>query len=144
MKDSGFVVKSTADFADVEVQCLIESCLKCSAKSLCRSIDQSKGLLQVKNPLKASPGDRVEIEIPERAYNKALIFIFATFLVASLLGIAFGYFSSLFLPFSSQKASLLGLMLALLVAGAGLVRFFRRKNKALLYPVIINIIKKGG
>jgi len=143
MKDRGLVIKTSSDFAEVEVQCLVESCQKCSARSLCSGLNQSKGLLKVKNPLKASPGDRVEVEIPEKDYNKALIFIFSTFLLAVLLGISVGHFSSLVLSVSSQEAGLVGIILAILLAAGGLFRYFRKKNKDLLYPVIIDIIKKG-
>jgi hypothetical protein len=47
------------------------------------------------------------------------------------------------LPFTSSVSSLLGLLLALIIAGIVLFRYFRAKNKASLYPVIINIMKKG-
>lgn len=143
MKDSGLVVKTSENFADVEVQCLVEACRKCSAKSLCSGSTPSKGLLKAKNPLKASSGDRVEIEIPEKDYNKALIFVFATLLLASLLGIAVGHLSSLFMPVSSQEASILGIIIALLLGGGWLFRCFRKKNKDSFYPIIINIIRKG-
>lgn len=85
----------------------------------------------------------MEVEIPEKDYNKALIFIFSTFLLAVLLGISVGHFSSLILSVSSQEAGLVGIILAVLLAAGGLFRYFRKKNKDLLYPVIIDIIKKG-
>lgn len=143
MKDRGLVIKTSSDFAEVEVQCLVESCQKCSARSLCSGLNQSKGLLKVKNPLKASPGDRVEVEIPEKIYNKVLIFVFSTLIFALLLGISVGHFSSIVLSVSTQEASLLGIILALLLAAGGLFRYFRKKNKDILYPVITDIIKKG-
>lgn len=143
MKDRGLVVKTNKDFAQVEVECLFESCARCSAKIFCSRADQSKGMLKVKNPLKASPGDRVEIEISEKNYNKALIFVFSSLLIASLLGMAIGYTFSTFLPISSQEASIIGLILILLLTTAWLIRHFNTTNKDFLYPIIIDIIKKG-
>jgi len=143
MKDKGLVVATKNDMAQVEVQCLIESCGSCSARSLCTGQDKSKGLLEAQNPLKACTGDEVEIEIPETKYNQALILLFGTLLIAALLGMGTGYFLSPLVPLSSSAVSLLGLILAVLGTGLVLFRYFRKKNKAYMYPVIINILKKG-
>jgi len=144
MRDKGIVINTKEDLAQVEVICFIEACHKCSARSLCIGKDQSKGVLSVKNPLKACSGDEVEIEIPDSKYNKALILLFGSFLVASLFGLGAGFLLSPLLPFSSSVSGLLGLFLALIVSGIFLSRYFRKTNKALLYPVITDIIKKGG
>lgn len=138
------VVSTEEDMAQVEVQCLIDSCHKCSARSLCFGQDQSKGLLAVRNPLKACSGDEVEIEIPDKSYNKALILLFGSLLLASLLGLGAGFLLSPFLPLSSSGSSLLALLLALVTAGIIISRHFRKRNKNYFYPVIIDIIKKGN
>ncbi len=143
MKDKGLVVSTKNDFAQVEVQCLIESCASCSARSLCTGRDKSKGLLEVQNPLNACTGDEVEIEIPETKYNQALILLFGTLLIAALLGMGAGYFLSPIVPMPSSTASFLGLILAVLGTGLFLFRYFRKKNKIHMYPVIINILNKG-
>jgi positive regulator of sigma E activity len=143
MKDKGLVVATRDDLAQVEVQCLIESCGSCSARNLCTGQDKAKGLLEVQNPLRANTGDEVEIEIPETKYTQALILLFGTLLVAALLGMGAGYLLSPLVPLSSSAASLLGLILAVLGTGLGFFGYFRKKNKPHLYPVIINIIKKG-
>ena len=143
MKDKGLVVNTKNDLARVEVQCFIDSCGSCSARSLCTGQDKSKGLLEAKNPLKATVGDEVEIEIPETKYNQALILLFGTLLVAALLGMGAGYLLSPLVPLSSSVTSFFGLILAVLGTGLVLFRYFRKKNKMHLYPVIINILKKG-
>ena len=143
MKDKGLVITTKDDLAQVEVQCLIESCGSCSAKSLCTGQNKAKGLLAVKNPLKACAGDKVEIDIPETKYNQILILLFGSLLSAALLGMGAGYLLSSFLPLSSSAASLLGLLLAVIGVGCILYCHFRRKLKNKLYPVIINILKKG-
>ena len=131
--------------ARVEVECFIESCQSCSTKSLCIGQDQSKskGILTARNPLHAGPGDEVDVEIPEANYSKALILLFGSLLVASLLGIGLGALLSPFLPFTSSVSSFLGFLCALVVVGFVLVRYFRGKNKTSLYPVIIGIAKEG-
>ena len=143
MRDKGLVVSIKEDAAQVEVKCFIEACQRCSARSLCVGQNQSKGLLVAKNPLKACPGDEVEIEIPEMKYSKALILLFGSLLVASLFGMAAGSLLSPLLPLSSSLASLLGFLSALIIAGFVLSHYFRKKDKGALYPVIIDIIKKG-
>ena len=63
MRDKGLVIATQNGLARVEVQCLIESCGSCSAKSLCSGKSKDKGHLDVQNPLDARVGDVVEIEI---------------------------------------------------------------------------------
>lgn len=143
MKDSGFVLTVEKDFAEVEVSCF-EGCHDCSARSLCIGHKHNKGRLSVKNPLRAKPGDEVMIEIPEVHYNKALIQLFGGLLVALLVGIGGGYLISFLLPFPSLLTSLFGLVAGLFLGGSWLSRMFKRKNQQQLYPVIIDILKKGG
>ena len=143
MRDKGLVVNTEEDMAQVEVQCFTELCQKCSAQSLCIGQNQSKGLLMVRNPLRASPGDEVEVEVPDTKYSRSLILLFGSLLVASLVGLGLGSLLSPLLPLSSSAASLLGLLAAIIIAGIFLSRYFRAKNKESLYPVIIDIIKKG-
>lgn len=143
MRDKGLVINTKENMAQVEVQCFMESCHSCSARSLCVGQDQSKGLLMVKNPLHAFPGDEVEIEIPDTKYSRALILLFGSLLVASLLGMGIGYLLSPLLPLSSSGAILLGFLSALIIVGIFLSRYFPGKSKASLYPEIIGIIKKG-
>jgi len=143
MKDSGLVLKAKEDMAVVEVACLTEACLNCSARSICTGSSSSSGLLTAKNPLNAVPGDRVALEIPDSKYNKALIFIFSALLLACLLGLGLGYLISLWLSLSTQRLSLIGFLAALLSALFGLYRYFQKRNKSLFYPVITDIINKG-
>lgn len=143
MKDSGVVISTSPGLAEVEVECLVEACASCPAKSLCSQRGPSKGHLTVRNPLSASVGDQVEIEIPERNYTRALILIFLTFLLSSLAGIGMASFLSRLLSFPRQELLILGFLLGLACAGIWLFRYFRKKNNALLYPVIITIIQKG-
>lgn len=144
MRDKGLVVSTKEDMAQVEVQCLIDSCHKCSARSLCAGQNQSKGLLLVKNPMQACPGDEVEIEIPDTKYSRALILLFGSLLIASLFGMAVGTLLSPLLPLPSPLASLLGLLSALIIVGFVISRYFQKKNKSPLYPLIIDITQKGA
>lgn len=142
MKDKGWVLSTKDDLAQVEVMCLTDSCQTCSASTLCAGNNQSKGQVTVKNPLRANPGDEVEIEIPDTKYNIALILLFGSLLAASLLGMGAGYALSFLLPLSAQGASFLGLLFGLITAGILLFRHFHKKTKDHLYPVILGVIKK--
>lgn len=144
MKDKGWVVSTKNDLAQVEIVCLTDSCQKCAARNICAGNNQSKGLLTVKNPLNANSGDEVEIEIPDTKYNMALILLFGSLLVASLLGMGIGYVLSPLFPLSSQEMSFFGLLLFLILAGIILWRHFHKKNNAHLYPVIIDILNNEG
>ncbi len=143
MQDKGLVISAQNKLAKVEVQCF-EACQKCSAQNLCIGKSQSKGLLSAKNPIHALPGNTVSLEIPDTQYNKSLILIFSTFLLAALLGMAVGYFSSVLFSLPAPASSILGLFLGLFVSGFWLFRFFLKKNNERLFPVITAIINKGG
>lgn len=144
MKDKGLVVSTQDDFARVEVQCFIESCHDCSARSLCVGQDKKKGMLVATNPLNAQAGDEVEVDIPETKYNQALILLFGVLLACAVLGMAAGYFLSLFVSLSSSVASFSGLLLALLIAGGWLFHHFHKDRRLRLYPKITGILKRGG
>ena len=143
MKDKGSILSTTEDMADVEVQCL-KVCHDCSVQSLCIGKDLSKGILSVWNPIKACPGDEVLIDVPDTKYSKALIQLFGGLLVASLLGMSIGYVISSLLSLSPSILSLFGLVTGLVLGGIWISHIFRTKNRENLYPVIINIIQKGG
>jgi positive regulator of sigma E activity len=142
MTDNGRVITSENDLAEVEVACF-EGCHDCSARALCIGNKQNKGRLSVKNPLRAKPGDEVKLRIPEIRYNQALIQLFGGLLCALLLGMGCGYVFSLIFDVPTPFASFAGLVGGLFIGGILLSRIFRRKNKEYLYPVIIDIIKKG-
>ncbi len=142
MTDKGLVISAGTDLAEVEVSCF-EGCHDCAARSLCVGNKQNKGRLRVKNPLQALPGDQVKIRIPEDRYNTALIQLFGGLLLALLLGMGGGYLLSLILNLSSFPASFIGLVAGLVFGSFVLKRLFRRKNREILYPVIVDIIKKG-
>ncbi|UCE41271.1 MAG: SoxR reducing system RseC family protein [Candidatus Aminicenantes bacterium] len=142
MTDNGLVITTEEDFAEVEVDCLKE-CHDCTARNLCIGNKQNTGRLSVKNPLHAMPGDEVKIQIPDENYSQALILLFGGLLVAILLGTGGGYLLAVVFSLRSSLASFIGLSTGLAIGGYVLSRIFRRKNKKQLYPVIIDIIKKG-
>jgi positive regulator of sigma E activity len=142
MTDKGLVISTEKGLAEVEVACF-EGCHDCAARRLCIGNKQNKGRLSVKNPIRALPGDEVKIQIPEDRYNRALILLFGGLLIAIFLAIGIGYLSVLIFSLSSFFASLTGLACGLTAGGLVLSRIFSQKNKAQLYPVIIDIIKKG-
>ncbi|NIM91189.1 MAG: hypothetical protein GTO17_09605 [Candidatus Aminicenantes bacterium] len=144
MEEKAVVCASQKDFAQVNVEIKGEICSTCSVRSLCAGQQEEKGTITVLNPLSARPGDEVKIKFPEGDYTKELIRIFGILLVGIILGLALGYLVALFLSLPLTPISLLGFLLGLLAGGAILFRYFGRKKKNKLYPVIIDIIRKGG
>lgn len=142
MKDKGLVLSTNKDLAKVEVRCLAV-CHDCSARALCIGRSASKGLLSVKNPVSASPGDQVALEVPEEKYSKSLIVLFGGLLAATLLGLAAGYFISILTGLPAEPAGITGLLIGI-IAGIGiLTKYFHNENKRNLYPSITEIIRKG-
>jgi len=143
MKEKAWVVSSQGELAQVKVNQKEELCNACSARSLCVGQKQTKGTITVLNPLSAQPGDEVKIEIPEESYNKELILIFGALLSAALFGLALGYLFALLLSFPSSQLSFIGFILGLLMGGFLLFRYFRQIKNKRLYPLIIDITRKG-
>lgn len=141
MKDKGKIISLKGPLAKVELNCL-SGCQKCAARQICTNKNQEKGLINVLNPIKASPGDEVMIHIPEDTYSRILIFLFSFLLIAALGGMFVGSFLAGFLSLSPSTGAIAGFFLGLTITG--ILLFYRfRKNKNNLYPKIINIIQKG-
>ena len=143
MRDSGTVVATEGPLAQVRVECAL-GCRECSASGVCKGAGQKEGLLSVRNPVHAHPGDQVMIEVPERRYHRVLIVMFAGLLAASLLGTGAGAWLSRPLSLDSALSAPLGFFLGLGLAVPALVLYFRKNNRRLLYPWITDIITAKG
>lgn len=143
MKDNGTVVTAEGALAQVRVECT-QGCQGCSASGLCKGAGQKEGLLSVRNPVHALPGDHVTIEIPEHRYHRVLIVMFAGLLAASLLGAVAGAWLSGPLSLDPALSAPLGFFLGLGLAVPALVLYFRTNNRRLLYPWITDIITNKG
>lgn len=143
MIDKGIVLSTKKDLAKIEVNCL-SVCHDCSAHALCIGNSRSRGLLSVKNPLCAFPGDLVSIEVPEEKYSRSLILLFGGLLASALLGLVLGYLMSVFIVVSAEPAALVGTLTGLLTGILVLFKYFQNENKRNLYPFITEIIKKGA
>lgn len=142
MTDSGVVMSVQGDLAQIRVSCT-DACADCSASSLCKGVSQNEGYLDVKNPVGAHPGDEVRIAIPESNYNRALILLFGSLLAAAVAGAFAGTLVAAPLALPPSQSGFLGLLLGLGVMVPVMVRYFRRINLKSLYPVILDITKKG-
>ncbi len=141
MKDKGKIISSEGSLAQVELDC-ISGCQKCPARHLCSNKEQEKGLIHVLNPVKARPGDKVTIEVPEGKYSKTLSLLFGFMLIASLFGMLLGAFCAGWLSIPSYTGGIIGFFLGLIITGSALFYHFR-KNKKDFYPEIIGIIREG-
>ena len=143
MKDNGIVISVQGDLAQIKVDCS-DACADCSASSLCKGPNFSEGHVDAKNPRNAHPGDEVLIEIPETNYNRALIILFGTLLLGSVGGAIAGIMLAPSLSLHPSQAGVIGFVLGLGATIPGLARYFRKVNHSTLYPVILDITKKGG
>jgi len=142
MRDKGVVISARNDLARVEVACL-EICEGCAAKTLCLKPSDSSGLLSAKNPLRAGPGDRVELEIPESHYSRALIRLFGILIFSVLSGLVSGHLLSVLLGSDPRTFGFAGSLLGLLGGAAWVHRYFKKNHGDNLFPVITKIIRQG-
>lgn len=143
MRDKGLVVETGEDMARIRVNCA-SACDDCSARSICGGRSGEQGLMDVRNPVRAHPGDEVLIEIPESKFNRALILIFGSLLVSAPVGMILGWAGSRLSGASSSVTIPAGFFLGLALASLVLIRMFRGARSTGLYPYITEIIQKGG
>jgi positive regulator of sigma E activity len=142
MRDNATVIGVRDELAWVKVDSKV-SCCECSVRAFCAGLKDSEGKLAVRNPLNAVPGDEVEIEIPERNYNRNLTSIFGFLLLGSLAGLAAGHF---LLPLRQASAAVngfLGLLAGMGLAAYGIYRYYHSRKKTAGFPVIVEVLKKG-
>ena len=143
MKDSGTVVRLQDGLAWIKVIPKV-ACCDCSARALCSSKQDEEGTLGVRNPLGARPGDEVEIEVPETAYSRALSTIFGLLLIATLAGLALGYFLRPVRGLAPGENGLIGFVAGLVLGGLAVHRRYRAGAADASWPVVVAILKKGG
>jgi positive regulator of sigma E activity len=142
MKDNGIVIALQGPLARVRVDCA-QACLDCSASSLCKGVAQNEGLLSVRNPLNAAPGDEVLIQVPEERYHRILIKMFGSLLAAGLIGLGAGYGLAGLLSLEESLSAILGFFLGLGLAVPVVIRSLKKVSARTLYPSIIDITRKG-
>jgi len=141
MRDSATVIRVENSLAWVQAKPKV-ACCNCSAMSLCAGNKDEKGLLAVRNPLRAMPGDEVEIEVPEAGYARELAKIFGLLLIASLVGMAVTYIVSPLGKFTRGENAFFGLLAGLLLGGYGIYRHYHRGKGLSGWPVIVDILDK--
>ncbi len=142
MKDSGIVIALQGPLAQVRVACAL-ACQECAASSLCKGKAQKEGLLSVRNPLDAVPGDEVLIQVPEERYHRVLIKLFGGLLTAVLLGSGAGYALAGSLALEESISALMGFFLGLGLALPVAIHSLRKSSAQSLYPSIIDITRRG-
>jgi positive regulator of sigma E activity len=143
MRDSATVIRVQNGLAWVKVTPKV-ACCECSARALCSAKQDEDGQLAVRNPVDAHPGDEVEIDVPETDYTRTLSTIFGLLLIGSLAGLALGYILSPVRSLTPGENGLIGLLAGLGLSGLGIHRRYRSGKHDAGWPVIIEIIKKGG
>jgi positive regulator of sigma E activity len=143
MRDSATVIRVQNDLTWVKVSPKV-ACCECSARALCSAKQDEEGKLAVRNPVDARPGDEVEIEVPETDYTRALSDIFGFLLIGSLAGLALGYILSPIGSLAAGENGLIGLLVGLGLSGLAIRRRYRAAKRDGGWPVIVEILKKGG
>ncbi len=143
MKDSATVICLEKGLAWVKVTPKV-ACSECSGRALCSARQDGEGKLAVRNPVDARPGDEVEIEVPETDYGRALSAIFGWLLSASLAGLTLGYIFSPARSLAPWINGCLGLLAGLIIGGLVVRHRYRPGKNDTAWPVIIDILKKGG
>jgi len=143
MKDRAVVLSVEGPLAWVRVKPQAV-CGECAAKHLCLGRQDAAGLLAVRNPLDAQPGDEVEIEVPEAHYQRDMTRIFSVLLASSVAGFGVGYIARPVGFLGLDANALVGLLIGILAAGAGLLRYYRKQQKEAGLPVIVDILACGG
>ncbi len=92
-----------------------EACHHCLAQSACGAMGGGKEIrLEVRNPIRAQAGDRVELALPEHVFLKASLVLYLIPLAAVMGGAVLGLFVAAPLGWSEDQAGML-------LAGIGLV-----------------------
>jgi len=111
--------------------------------SLCAGNKDRNGLLAVRNPLGAGPGDEVEIEVPEASYATELAKIFGFLLIAAFAGMALAYVASPLRGLTPGENGFFGLLAGLLLCGFYIHHRHHHGRESVRWPVIIRILGKG-
>src|SRR4030042_3602791 len=142
MRDSATVIRVENDLAWVQAKPRI-ACCNCSAMSLCAGNKDGKGHIAVRNPLRARPGDHVEIDVPETHYSRELAKIFGLLLLAALAGMALAYGAAPLRGLTPGENGFFGLMAGLLLCGLVIYRRYHPGKESVRWPVIVGILDKG-
>lgn len=143
MRDNAVVISVGDGLAWVKVIPRV-SCGDCSARAFCAATKDGEGRIEARNLVRALPGDEVELEVPETNYHRDLIRIFGFFLLAIVAGLGLGSVLKPFGQLSTAENGLAGLVAAVVLCGFALFRYYRARKSQAGYPVITEIIDKGG
>lgn len=143
MRDSAVVLSVDNQLAWVRVTPQAV-CGECSARSFCLGRQDTDGRIAVSNPLRAKPGDEVEIEVPEAKYELAMRQIFGLPLAASLVGFGLGYWVHPLSFLSSNANALIGFLVGLFFSGAAIFYYHNKQKGKAILPVIVEILSRGG
>lgn len=89
MRERAIVIEEHGDQAKIQI-IRSSACAHCRGCSI-GSLDKKKIHIWAKNPLKAKPGQTVEVELTETAFFQATILVYLIPLIAFILGLILGY-----------------------------------------------------
>lgn len=138
----GFVIETDGDRAVVTTE-RRGICAGCTDRSTCPTDSEIKPeTITVLNPVKARPGDNVEIELPGHTELKVSLLIWAVPLAGLIAGAVAG---SRWLPLDSDLATLIGAAAGLVLAFSLVVACDRRSaGNTRLVPRIVKVVNQGA
>jgi sigma-E factor negative regulatory protein RseC len=144
MTESGIIEKISNQKALVRIQ-KTSACDRCGCRDSCGVLSDNKREIEVKNDLKASVGDVVEISIPERQLMKLSMIVYLTPILALVLGAVLGGMLAEKLDMSSEPMALLCGAVSLVVAFVGVKRFGRQPEVVEKYhPRMTRILTRSA
>lgn len=136
LKETATVVSTTPKRAKVAIV-RSEACGSCPAKNMCSTASGNLNVLEVRNPVKARPGEKVVIELQPRALVRATAMIYLVPTVSMVIGSTLGWLRT-----STDVGAMTGALAGFLVASLFLYLHGRQERSA-SGPVISEILQPG-
>ena len=136
LKETATVVSTSAKRAKVAIV-RSEACGNCPAKSMCSTASGDINVLEVRNTVKARPGEKVIIELAPEALVKATSMVYLAPATAMVAGATVGW-----LPTGTDVGAMIGALAGLAIAFLSLF-WHGRRGKVMKGPTISEILSPG-
>ncbi len=133
LRETATVLSTSPEKAKVAIV-RSEACGNCPAKNMCSTTSGKLNVLEVRNPIKAQPGQKVVIELQPRALVGATAMIYMVPTLSMVIGATLGW-----LRMNSDAGAMIGAFTGF-VAATLFLYLHGRKERSLSGPVISEIL----
>ncbi len=137
LKETATVVSTSPGQAKVAIV-RSEACGNCPAKSMCSTASGNINVLEVRNPVKAKPGEKVVIELQPETLIKATAMVYLFPATAMVVGTTVGWLKT-----GSDLGAIIGALTGLTAASLYLFWHGRREKPA-NGPTISKVLSPVG